>query len=63
MGGVVAQVISQISGIYLALRGNQFRSFVHDPRAIRKFIESQGFELRYKGKSFPWHVQAYQRKK
>ena len=61
MGGPVAQFITTLSGIYLSLTRNPFRSYIHAPQSIQNFIIGKGFELLYKSRSFPWHVHVYRK--
>lgn len=61
MSGSLAQVVSELTGVYLYLKRNPFRTYVHPSAAVESFITNHGFKLRSKSLSFPWHVQVYER--
>lgn len=61
MSSPIAQLISEMTGMYLYMKRNPFRTFIHSSSAVESFITSQGFKLKHKGLTFPWHVQVYER--
>ncbi len=61
LGGMISEFIAQLNKIYFYFKKNPFRTYIHSPKQIEKFIIDHGFEVKYKSISFPWHVQVYQR--
>lgn len=61
LGGPISKLVNFLSEFYLYFKNNPFRSFVHPPKEIEKFIISKGFKPIQKTISFPWHVQAYKK--
>jgi hypothetical protein len=43
------------------LRGNEFRSFVHPPRAMLAVLEAQGLTPTYRHRGWSWHVVGLER--
>lgn len=62
-GGPISKVVAQCMKLYLYFKKNPFRSYVHDPDEIDKFIISRGFSIVRKSTSFPWHIRIYKREK
>jgi magnesium-protoporphyrin O-methyltransferase len=50
-----------IANLWMRIKGNPFRAFVHDPSAIRSVIEGSGLRLRFAAKTLVWHVELYAR--
>ena len=61
LGGWVSELLAQFTKIYLILRKNPFRTYIHSPKQVHEFIESNGFRLSEKAFSFPWLVRVYER--
>lgn len=61
-GGPISKGVALVMKLYLYIKRNPFRSFIHAPEEIEKFILSSGFEIAKKSTSFPWHVRVYKRK-
>lgn len=61
LGGWLSILFAQLTTIYLILRKNPFRSYIHSPKQIHNYIESSGFRLSEKALSFPWLVRVYER--
>ncbi len=61
LGGWISNLFAQFSKIYLILRKNPFRTYIHSPQQVHDFIESRGFRLSEKAMSFPWLVRVYER--
>ncbi len=60
-GGFISRLIASFNKIYFYVKKNPFRTYIHSPKEIERFILTQGFEIKEKCKSFPWHVQIYRR--
>ena len=61
MGGFIAQVFRGLGVIYMKLKQNPFKPYVHNPSDIENLIISQGFVKSQSTFVFPWHVQMYSR--
>ena len=61
LGGWVPILLNQFTKIYLILKKNPFRSYIHSPKKVHRYIESNGFRLSEKSLSFPWLVRVYER--
>ena len=51
----------KLANLYMKLKQNPFRAFVHDPKHIDSMVRDAGFEPRYEGRTLVWHVVLYQR--
>ena len=51
----------KLANLFMKLKKNPFRAFVHDPNHIDSLVRDAGFEPRYEGKTLVWHVVLYQR--
>ena len=60
---VVSRLFAVLSRVYFYLHKNPFRTYIHSPHGIRKYILSRGFSPVHRSITFPWHVQVYQRDK
>lgn len=61
LGGLLSRALAWFPKLYMIITGNPFRSYIHAPREIEKFIIDNGFVLKKKITVFPWHVQQYVR--
>ena len=61
LGGWLSNFLNQFTNLYLLLRRNPFRTYMHNPNNVHDFIESYGFRLSEKTLSFPWLVRVYER--
>lgn len=61
IGGWISNLFALFTKIYLVLRKNPFRTYIHNPKQVHEFIESKGFRLSEKALSFPWLVRVYER--
>jgi magnesium-protoporphyrin O-methyltransferase len=61
IGGWISKLMIQFTNIYFFLRKTPFRSYIHSPKKVHTFIESNGFRLSEKTLSFPWLVRIYKR--
>ena len=46
---------------FLAWRGSEFRTFVHDPQKIEQWINAQGFRKCYQNQTWTWLTHVYER--
>ena len=61
LGGWIPNLMKQFTNIYLFLKKNPFRTYIHSPKKVHSYIESNGFRLSEKSLSFPWLVKVYER--
>lgn len=61
MGGFISKTIAQFSKLYFYIKRNPFRTYIHSPKEIERFICAKGFKQVSKKMSFPWHVQTFKR--
>lgn len=61
IGGPISKFFAFLSRVYMKIKGNPFRTYVHDPKKVHDFIESKGFQLSEKGSQLPWLMRVYER--
>lgn len=61
IGGWISNLLNQFTNIYLCLKKNPFRVYIHSPQKVHSLIESHGFRLSENTLSFPWLVRIYER--
>jgi magnesium-protoporphyrin O-methyltransferase len=61
LGGLIAKFITKFTHLYLMLKKNPFRTYIHSPKEIEKRILSHGFKRSSRRVFFPWHIQVYSR--
>ena len=61
MDGVLAQVFREFGVLFMKLSKNPFKPYVHKVSEVRDLFNSNGFELKEKNLSFPWHIETYKR--
>ena len=61
LGGWISRLLAQFTKVYLVLKKNPFRTYIHSPKKVHDFIESNGFRLSERSFSFPWLVRVYER--
>lgn len=61
IGGWLSKIMVKLTGLYLTLRKNPFRNYIHNPKMVHEFIESKGFIQSGRAFSFPWFVWVYER--
>lgn len=59
MNGIIANLFRGIGVLYMKLKGNAFRPYVHQANNVRTLMIQNGFELKEKEVSFPWHIETY----
>ena len=62
MGGPIAKSLLAMERLYLWLRRNPFRPYIHPAVEIEKFITDSGFDVVEQTRSFPWRVWVFRRK-
>lgn len=61
MDGIIARIIRSFGVLMMKIRGNPFRPFVHRVTSVRALFSENGYVLKKRELSFPWHVETYQR--
>jgi hypothetical protein len=56
-----ARLVVGVENIWMKIKGNPFRVFVHDPSAIRSVIEGSGLTRRFAATTLVWRVELYAR--
>jgi 2-polyprenyl-3-methyl-5-hydroxy-6-metoxy-1,4-benzoquinol methylase len=59
MGGVIAQAIASLGGLYFKLKNNSYRPFVHPVNEIRGVFAAKGYQRVVHSRAFPWHIETY----
>lgn len=59
VSNVISRLIIRLSGFYFYFRNNAFRTYIHSPVEIMKYIESKGFISVHQSVTYPWHLQVY----
>ncbi len=62
MGGPIARFIRLFGVLYMRIKNNPFRPYIHPKKDLEKTIESAGFKPVVKTTHFPWNVQVYERR-
>lgn len=62
INNVVSRLFFFVGNIYLRLKKNPFRAFLHDEKHMFKILMEQGFEPVSKSRVFPWKIVVLQRK-
>ena len=57
----VAKLVVGIANLYMKLRKNPFRVFIHPPAEIDQLIREAGLEPRYRATTLVWNVALYER--
>lgn len=60
-GNLLARVSFGFDNLVRRLRRNEFRAFVHPPRAMLDVVASQGMTLQYRHSSLSWTVVGFER--
>ncbi len=59
MDGLLATTMRNLAALYLSLKKNPFRPYIHPVRQIREIFSQHGFVRRQHTLAFPWHVETY----
>lgn len=58
---ILSQTFFFTGNLYMTIKKNPFRIFLHDEKKMIKSIEDQGFELLKKSNVFPWKIAVLKR--
>lgn len=59
MDGWIANIFRSFMVLFMKLNKNPFKPYIHHVASVRGCIESNGFVLKERELSFPWHVETY----
>ncbi len=62
MDGFIAQTVRSIGVMAIRLTGNPFKPYIHRVTDVRDLFAKNGFEIRTRQLSFPWHIETYLRR-
>ena len=62
MDGIIADFFRGFMVLGMKLRGNPFKPYIHRVASVRELMIKNGFELKAKELSFPWHIETYVKK-
>jgi len=61
MDGFLSKSVNKLAHLYLKLKKNPFRTYVHSEKMMHELICKNGFENIYYGNVFPWKIAVYKR--
>jgi len=59
MDGFIADLVRGLGVLFIKLRGNPFKPYIHRVASVRALFVENGFDLKERSLSFPWHVETY----
>ena len=59
MDGFITDLVRGLGVLFIRLRGNPFKPYIHRVASVRALFVENGFELKERSLSFPWHVETY----
>ena len=62
MSGFIADLIRGFGVLTMKFSGNPFKPYIHSVASVRALLVENGFELKEKELSFPWHIETYTRR-
>jgi len=62
MDGFIAHFFRRFGVLFMKLRGNPFRPYIHKVSSVQALFIENGFEIKEKELSFPWHIETYVKK-
>lgn len=61
-GGIFAKIGTKVINFILGtIKGNPFKTYIHNPEQVYAFIEKQGFKTISHTSKFPWNIVLYER--
>ena len=61
ISNIFSKVLNTIGRLYFLIKKSEFKTYIHPSREVEQLIVNQGFKPFYKGISFPWNVQVFER--
>ena len=61
MDTFLSKLINQIGHVYLKIKRNPFRTFIHSEEMMHTLISNNGFKQIYYSKKFPWRIVLYKK--
>ena len=62
MDGFISDIFRSFGVLYMKMTGNPFKPYVHRVASVRALFIENGFELKARELSFPWHIETYAKK-
>ncbi len=62
MDGSIANIFRSMGVLFMKLTGNPFKPYIHNVSSVRKLFIENGFKVKEKELSFPWHIETYAKK-
>ena len=62
LDGFITDIFRGLMVLFMKLTGNSFKPYVHRVASVRALFVENGFELKAKELSFPWHIETYIKK-
>lgn len=62
MDGFIADIFRNLRVLFMKLNGNPFKPYVHHAASVRELFVKNGFEVKEKELSFPWHIETYEKR-
>ena len=59
--GPFSRFFRGLANLYLRIKGNPFRTFVHPEHQVHQVLKNEGLTPVYRGLHFPWRVEIWQR--
>jgi Methyltransferase domain len=62
MDGFITDIFRGLGVLYMKLTGSSFKPYIHRVASVRALFVENGFEIKDKELSFPWHIETYTKK-
>mgnify|MGYP006287203011 CR=1 FL=1 len=59
--GWFSRLLQKAANLFLWLRQNPFRTYIHPEKKVHQILKDEGLEPRFKGWAFPWRLEIWQR--
>ena len=61
ISNLFSKLLNGVGRLYFLIKKSEFKTYIHPSKKVEQLIVNQGFRLHYKGISFPWNVQVFER--
>jgi methyltransferase family protein len=62
MDGFITDIFRGLMVLFMKISGSSFKPYIHRVASVRALFVDNGFELKEKELSFPWHIETYTKK-
>lgn len=59
MDGIIAQAFRSVGVVFMKLKKNPFKPYIHPVRNVRQSFSNHGFKISQRDLKFPWYVETY----